>query len=170
MTHSRQHKQKQLWVHGATGAGKSLLFFTLLKHFNGYEIPDDHGWFEDYDDEYHFIYIDEYNDAFLSAPILNRIAEGSWVKLKRRGRAPYIKKKNLPLIICSNKSLDEVYATQAPRVLDAIKERFKVVEIPEGSTLKIETEFESSDEDTLPLFFSDEEDEVTTSGESYPFE
>jgi hypothetical protein len=170
MAHSRPHKQPQLWVHGPTGAGKSLLLFTLLKHFNGYEIPDDNGWFEDYDDEYHFIYCDEYNDRLLAPRTINQLAEGTWMKLKRRGRAPYHKQKNLPLIICSNKTIDEIYATCTPRVLEAIKKRFEEIEIPEGKVLRLQTEFESSDEDTQPLYFSEDEDEFGSSADHNPFE
>lgn len=153
----RHHKQKQLWICASTGAGKSLLLHTLQKHFHGYEIPEDNGWLEDYSDDYDFIYIDEYNDPFISGALLNKIAEGVPVKLKRRGRAPYLKQKNLPLIICSNQTISECYATQHSRVLDAMRARFLEVEIPEGESLRIVTEFDSSDEDTCEMYFSDED-------------
>jgi len=154
---NRRHKTKQLWVYGETGVGKSLLIHTLLQHFHGYEVPEDNGWIEDYNDDFDFIYVDEYNDSFMTGSFLNRLAEGVEMKLKRRGRTPYIKKKNLPLIICSNQSISEVYASQPSRVLDAMRARFLEVEIPEGEKLMVLTKFDTSDEDTCEMYFSEEE-------------
>jgi hypothetical protein len=120
---------KQLWIHGSTGLGKSRLISKMMKYFRGYELPNDNGWFDDYSDDYQFMYADEYR-GHLTVRTLNSLAEGRLMHLRRRGTSPIEKTKNLPMVICSNLSPYEVYSKCTPVSLDAIMARFIVVYLP----------------------------------------
>jgi hypothetical protein len=119
-------------------------------------VPADNGWFDAYSDDYDFIYLDEYR-GHCTVRILNSLAEGRQMPLPRRGITPIIKKKNLPLIVCSNMSPYEVYSKCGPLSLEALVSRFLIVYLPHPIELKFYDDEVSSDEDTAPLMSDDDE-------------
>lgn len=158
MNQIRLHKQKQLWIVGATNSGKSWLLWELLKYFHGYEIPNDKGWFDGYDDCYDFAYLDEFG-GHVTVQWLNSFAEGRHMPIIRRGLRPITKKKNLPLIVCANNDIAGIYHKVDSVVIDALEGRFLQVKIPSGMNIELNFEHDSSDEDTAPLMSDLEEDE-----------
>ncbi len=134
---SRPHKKKQLWIHGATNTGKTWVLNSLSEYFRGYEIPIDANWYDDYSDKYQFAYLDEFK-AGKTIQFLNRFAEGVHMKLPQRHKRCAIKKKNMPLIICSNLPPEEVYHRSDPLIVDALKQRFIIIHIPYGERIRIE--------------------------------
>ena len=154
-TSPRNHKMKQLWIHGSTGLGKSRLIWKLMKYFRGYEIPNDSGWFDDFDNGFEFLYVDEFR-GHITVRMLNSLAEGRLMSLPRRGTSPILKTRNVPVIICSNLSPYEVYSKCTPVSLDAIIARFKIVYLPGPFNLHFCKDDNSSDEDTAPLMSDNE--------------
>ena len=78
------------------------------------------------------------------------------MKLCTRGRAPIIKKKNIPLIICSNLSPHEVYSNSDRVLVDALAGRFKVVHAYEMINMHWCKEDDSND-DTAEMYSTDDE-------------
>ena len=154
-TSPRTHKMKQLWIHGSTGLGKSRLIWKLMKRFRGYELPNDNGWFDDYEEDYDFLYVDEFR-GHLTVRMLNSLAEGRLMQLPRRGTSPMLKTRNLPLIICSNLSPYETYSKCTPVSLEALVARFKIVYLPGPFNLHFYSEDASSGCDTAELMSDDE--------------
>lgn len=72
-------------------------------------LPSRTHWFDDYNDEdYDLIVADEFMS---SQPynFMNQLLDGQVMKIPRRNRPDYIKRKNLPMIIVSNKYPDDMY-------------------------------------------------------------
>lgn len=156
-TSPRAHKTKQLWIHGSTGLGKSRLIWKMMKRFRGYELPNDKGWFDDFENDYDFLYADEYR-GHLTVRMLNSLAEGRLMTLPRRGTAPIQKSKNMPLIVCSNLSPYETYSKCTPVSLEALLARFIVVYLPGPFNLHFCSEDgSSSNDDTCELMSDNDE-------------
>lgn len=152
----RKHKQPQLWIYGWKDSGKTHLLMTLMKYFHGYEIPDDSNWYDGYNDDYDFAWIDEFKGQ-KKIQWMNAFVEGRPLSLPQRGTHPYVKKHNMPVIVCSNYPISGCYSKADNVVVDAIQCRFKEIMVPPGERIDIQFEFDASDEDTAPMY-SDEED------------
>ncbi len=76
--------------------------------------------------------------------------------LPQRNQAPYIKEKNIPVIICSNFNIDGVYSKAPPVIVEALKARFIQVWIEPNQRLDLKL-IQESDDDTAPLYSSDED-------------
>ncbi len=153
---TRHHKQRQLWIHGRTNTGKTHLIMTLMSYFHAYEIPDDNNWYDGYSDSYDWAYMDEFKGC-KKIQWLNSFAEGRQMSLNVRGKQPTLKTKNLPLVIACNYSIRDCFSKADYVVVEALQKRFLEVEVPLGDRLDINFEFDSSDEDTLECYSSDEE-------------
>lgn len=162
----RPHKQRQLWISDHSMSGKSYLLMQLLNYWHGYEVPDDGNWYDSYSDGYDFCYMDEYK-GYKKIQWLNSFSEGRPMCLPQRNVAPYIKKKNLPLIVCANGGISWVYSKADEVVVCALKNRFLEINIPCGDRLDIIMEHDDSDEDTAPIMSdSDWNTEVIEEGPS----
>ena len=127
-----------------------------MKYFRGYEIPNDNGWFDNYSNDYEFLYVDEFR-GHITVRMLNSLAEGRLMSLPRRGTAPIMKTKNLPMIVLSNMSPYEVYSKCTPVSLNAILARFLVINILGPVNVHfVNNDGESSDEDTCELMSDNE--------------
>lgn len=151
----RQHRQPQLWVSGLTGSGKTYLLMCLLKYFHGYCVPNDGKWLDGYSDGYDFAYFDEYKGS-KTIQFMNGFVEGSHYPCPRRGIEPYVKKKNLPIIICSNYTIQGCYKNADSVVVHALSTRFMEVAVPPGERIELQFEFDESDEDTAEMLSDSE--------------
>lgn len=142
----RKHRQRQLWIHGQTSTGKTHLLLQLNEYFHGYHVPDDGKWMDGYSDSYDFAYFDEFKGS-KTIQFLNGFVEGSHYPLPQRGQQPYVKKKNLPVIICSNYGIQGVYQKADPIVVAALQTRFEEIEVPAACRIELQFEFDSSDDD-----------------------
>ncbi len=152
---ARPHKKKQLWIHGSTNSGKTWLLNSLNEYFHEYEIPMDGVWYDDWSEKYEFAYLDEFKGG-KTIQFINRFAEGVHMKLPRRGLRPQIKKKNIPLIICSNVPPEDIYHNCNALIVDALTQRFIIIQVPQGEKLDINFE-PDLDCDTCPMMDSDDE-------------
>lgn len=152
----RKMRQKQLWIWGPTSTGKTHLLLQLLNYFHGWRIPNGDKWDDGYSDRFDFAYADEFKGN-RSIQWMNAFVEGAPVPLAQRGQAPYVKKKNMPVIICSNYSIDGCYENADPIVREALSNRFLEVRVGGNSQIDIAFEFDESDEDTCPMISDEDE-------------
>lgn len=101
------HKTPQLYLQSPPNHGKSSLIMLLDRFFHIYYCPYDQQWFDDFDDP-DLIVLDEYNGQY-TLQFINKFIEGVPCPLPRRGMSPYVKRRNVPVIFCSNYSPSQVY-------------------------------------------------------------
>lgn len=155
---TRRPRKKQLWIYGPSATGKTFLILQLLKHFHGYSLPYDNKWFDGYSDKFGFIYADEFHGQY-PVTLLNKLVEGCPCPLSQRGQKPYIKRKNLPVIIVSNSCIRDTYKNCDDVRLEALEYRFHEVCTSHGMRINVKLDLsdEGSDEDTVECISSDEE-------------
>lgn len=123
----REFKQKQLYLWGPPGIGKTTLALELAEYFMIYYPPMDEDFYDSYADETtDLVILDEFK-AQKRITFLNQFLQGAPMTLRRKG-SQVMKRKNVPVMIFSNFSLEQCY-THAPQVaIDALKERLEIIE------------------------------------------
>lgn len=155
----RKKRQRQLWLWGPTGTGKTHMVDVLAKHFKCFTVTYE-GFWDGYCDDYDFVVFEEFNGQ-KKVTVMNQFVEGAPMRLPQKGVSPILKMKNLPVIVLSNSSISGVYSNVDPLRLQALEDRFLEVRTESGSRINLKTEFNSdgsSDEDTAPMYSSDEEE------------
>ncbi len=123
----RLFRQKQLYVWGPKKMGKTTLINSLRKYLKVYQIPA-HQHHEDWSNgNYDLAYLDEYIGE-KTIQWLNKWLEGSEFKLTSRYTST-VKTQNIPTLILSNFSLDELYCDKAEVELEALKSRLLIVNV-----------------------------------------
>ena len=159
----RPHKQKQLWLYGPTNIGKTTLITQLDNlGIRIYRMPYDNNWFDSYaNGAYDLIIFDEYGKSN-TYPVhkLNQWLEGAVLPVCRRGQAPLLKMENLPMIVLSNHSPEEVYSKYAGADhtrLDPLRGRLDIVHA-EGD-IRIISELDDSTSDDEAILSGSESDD-----------
>lgn len=134
---SREFKKPQLWVWGKMNTGKTRLIEWLEQFLCVYHIPRNK-WDDTYSDDYQLAVIDEFKGT-KTIGWMNLFVQGSATPLQRRGCSDYIKRANIPVIVCSNFSIEDAYPNTDEVVLEALKYRFVEVEIPWDETINFHT-------------------------------
>jgi len=154
----RQHRQKQLWIHGPGGLGKSRLQSQIAKYFNAYNVANEDKWWSGMDSMKQIILFDEYT-GYKTISDMKRLLEGQEFPMPQKyATKPFLKTKNIPIIICSNSSPEQVYhkvKEERPQEFGPFMERLLVVQVTrefEVPWLEAPLQDESPD--------SDEKDEV----------
>lgn len=125
----RKPSQKQLYIYGPTCIGKTTLLMKLQEYFHTYIVPEEETFWSNFHDNYDLCIFDEFNGQ-KKITQLNSFVDGSNVVLTAKHVSAINKKKNIPVILCSNKSPSEVYhnvAEKNPSVMAAFIRRFEVV-------------------------------------------
>ena len=107
----RKKRQKQLWIQGEGGIGKTTMREMIEEWYSlsVYLWPKDERWWDAYGDgEYDIIILDEFRSQKMITE-LNPILSGDSISLSRRGMAPVVKRDNLPVIILSNYTPEESF-------------------------------------------------------------
>lgn len=149
----RPPRTKQLWIHGPTSLGKTFLLRNLMRYFRGWGIPNE-SWDEGFSDKFDFAFCDEFIGQ-KTANWLMEFVEGTTMKLNRRGMAPFIKRKNIPVIICSNLSPSSVYSKLDGTRLEALEDRFLIVNVFSRIDIRFGDELYSSEEDDTTQVMSE---------------
>ncbi len=124
-------RSKQLWLHGCTQLGKSRFLAFLCKHWRGFKLAaceSFYGGYNDYDID--FLYLDEFHGN-KKLFFLNSLLGGEPMNMPFKG-GQYCKRVNKPVVICSNLSPSQCYATlsvQRPLVFEAFLSRLLVLDI-----------------------------------------
>lgn len=124
----RVTRQKQLWVHGPTGLGKTYLLDALRARLRCYEIPKGEDFYDFYDDGcYDLSVMDEFRGQ-KTVTWLNEWLQGTVMTVRKKG-SQALKSLNLPCIICSNYSPAECFP-KVPRIgLEALESRLVIVSV-----------------------------------------
>ncbi len=106
--------QRQLWIFGPTGIGKTHLKEQLIAHCRVYEPGYDSEWFDDYQDgRYDLVIFDEYKGQY-KPTIMNLWLGSEYGTLRRRGRNPVLKRTRLPCVVFSNYDILGCYSNMEP--------------------------------------------------------
>lgn len=124
----RAHRKPQLYIWGKTEMGKTRFTQLVTTNLRVYYYPDE-DWFDSYDDDAYDIVV--MNEARLTPKhdisTLLQFVEGCHMSLKRRGTCPIIKKKNLPMIFCSNYPPEDLMKDHVQR--EAFNSRLLIVNV-----------------------------------------
>lgn len=129
LAESRPLRSAQLWLYGPPRVGKTDLWMRLVEQgIRVYNVPYE-DWYDEYhDDAYDLIIFDEFRGQ-KSIYDMNRLIDGQHAPLRRRGRAPYLKKRNIPAIIVSNYSVADCYKKADLVAVSALMDRVQQVEV-----------------------------------------
>lgn len=127
----RARRQKQLWIWGPGGIGKSTAVHVLSSYVKICEIfKIGQDFIGGYDAEAGLILIDEFKGQF-SKQWMNRFLEGGDMMINEKGTTQW-KRGNQPVVIVSNCSPQECYkipdSSFVPSDFQALMSRVKVVE------------------------------------------
>lgn len=136
--------QKNLWISGGTGIGKTHLKEQLQAVCRVYEAPYDGKWDDEYEDGlYDLVIFDEFRGQ-KTITAMNRWLGSETTPLCRRGRAPILKRDKLPCLVLSNYDPPGAYTnardTERGSVsLVALERRVKVLDyhpLDDGAPVK----------------------------------
>lgn len=115
-----------LAITGPTGIGKTTFLLALSKFCRIYWVPMEENFFDSYDDTaYDVLVFDEYKSQ-KTIQFMNSFVQGAPLTLRTKG-GQTMKKKNLPVILLSNYTPQEMYPNvwaEQPAVLDSFIRRF----------------------------------------------
>ncbi len=130
----RKFKQRQLWIWGSIGTGKTSLVLWLEKFLTIYWIP--HESFDDryLDGRYDLAVCDEFKGTRMIT-WMNEFVQGSSMAIRKKG-SQGMKKDNLPVIILSNYCIQDAYSEKvSDYAKTSLKARFKEISIPDGEII-----------------------------------
>lgn len=97
----------QLFIHGKTALGKSHLCQKLAEMVKTYFATSCEHFFDGLDETYDLMILDEFHGQ-QTVTFMNQLLDGQRMVLPQKG-AQYHKKKNIPIIICSNYAPKDCY-------------------------------------------------------------
>lgn len=91
-------------------------------------------WWDGFDNSYELIVFDEFDERHRIRPgMFNQILDGQKCRVMQKFSGAYVKKVNMPVIVCSNYSIDEVFSKKSGlATLQAVEARFEVIQMEEG--------------------------------------
>lgn len=137
--HELPRRTKQLFIFGDSGIGKTELIYRLIDvlRVRVYWVGYDTSWCDHYADNlYDLIVFDEFLGQW---PVhrINQWLGGQVVKVPCRGGDKF-KRKNLPIIMISNKSAYDLYEKVEQPVRQAFLSRLEIVQVSHVSDVVIE--------------------------------
>jgi len=131
----REYRQKQLWLHGKSGVGKSTLLSDISQYFNAYQVANEEKWWSGIDSTKQIIVFDEYT-GYKTISDMKRLLDGSEFPMPQKyATLPFLKKRksmNIPIIICSNSTPEQIYhkvKEEKPQEFEPLLERITVIEL-----------------------------------------
>lgn len=134
----RRFKQKQLYIHGPPNTGKTTLLEKLRHHYRVFEMPADDKRFNDWEDgAYDIAVMDEFKGQ-LPITFLNKFLDGQTMKLAALYSVGIQKKQNIPMIICSNFTVENAYHNSSHEALHPLQIRLEIVELEPEHILDVD--------------------------------
>lgn len=126
----RVPKQKQLYLWSKIpNVGKTSLVSILTQSIRSYIAPTVTHWMDGFDDSYDLLIFEEWAGSFPLC-LMNQILDGQNCQIPMRG-CTFLKKKNIPVIICSNVPPIESYKNINFNRLHAFEARLEEFELTE---------------------------------------
>lgn len=126
LTGDREFKSPQLWLYGPPDSRKTTLCRKLETYFHTYWTPNSELFYDGFDDSYDLVVMDEFREGKPSE-WLNLWLEGSYMMVRRKGLAPVSKRRNQPVIVCSNFLPQQLYGE--PTALACLQARVIVIRL-----------------------------------------
>lgn len=125
----RTVQPEAIWIHGPTGAGKSHAAFTEITG-TYYDVPDDDGWWDNYEGQDTVIFNDFRGDAMKFNLLLKMIDKWPF-SVRRRNKAPmpFSSKKVIITCIMPPQTLYGGMG-ESGETLDQLLRRIKIVHMP----------------------------------------
>lgn len=122
----RTIRTPQLYLHGPPGIGKTRLWTRLTRYLRVYELPMSEDFNDGYVDNFDLVVVEEFMGQ-RPVSFMNSFLDGQPMRLKIKG-GQYYKKKNVPVLIVSNYSPQQVYKNITPILCDAFTSRLTVID------------------------------------------
>lgn len=121
---SRPIKSPQLWITSEPSKGKTTFFSEMSQYLRIFTLTMDEKYIEGWDDDVDLVVIDEFTGQ---KPIsfMNAFVDGQVVNLAVKGGTRVQKKKNVPVVVLSNLTPEQVYGNDL--LVHSLKARFKHV-------------------------------------------
>jgi len=135
---SRHLRQKQLYIHGPPGCGKTSLLMWLRRYLVTYDIPRHEKYYDLIHHGIQLTTMDEVTGANKSIQEWNSWLDGSDITLPVKG-AQWLKTlshHNWPTILCSNFAPNHIYRNADSVAIEAFLSRLVVVRIPDHVLLQ----------------------------------
>ena len=100
----------------------------MSQRIRTYSLPLSENWDDLYTDDVDLVVADEFKGQ-RRVTWLNAFCDGSVFSVSRRGTAPYLKKKNVPVIILSNYSIPDSFPNCGNMAWSSLHSRFKYVDL-----------------------------------------
>lgn len=156
-------RTRNLYISGPPMIGKSRLIQELSKRLMIYTIPPEEDFYDEYrDGEYDLAVLDEFM-GHKRISWMNQWLDGQVMTLRKKG-SQYLKTKNLPTIVISNRSLQENYRNQNeknPIFLQALRTRFLEISLTQPFTITFRDE-DIQVESTVPEVQQEQVGSTTT--------
>lgn len=168
---NRLFKRKcNVFMHGPKLTGKSRSLECLEKVWAGkvyrYQV-NQNNWMDDWDprEDYKLIIADEMEpNAKLTPSWFNSFLDGQ-IKVERKGLPAIQRNKRIPMWVTSNHSLDEIFVGHSRAAIDAVKSRFRIIELQEGDDMQLFKELWSVNQ----VGFDDMEENEDEDGMEFDF-
>jgi hypothetical protein len=127
----RALRQKQLFVIGLPGCGKSSMILRLEKYLRIYYLPMHEDWYDEYeDDKYDVIVVDEFHPV-KEVTFMLKLLDGQPLYMKRKGMTALLKRQKIPIILMGNHHPSTMYVADHVAWMD----RLQVVDVPQFEKL-----------------------------------
>jgi len=121
----RPHGQKQLFIYGTTGLGKSWMAMQLKNYFNTYWAPNTEVFWDGLTNETELVVFDEFNTTH-TITFLNQFLDGTHMNVKVKG-GQFHKTSNPAMIILANHGLRNIYCKADDVVYECLDRRLEQI-------------------------------------------
>lgn len=124
----RPFKSRQLYIHGPKNSGKTSFVLMLMKYLRVYPIPQFEDYYDEYEDKFDLVFYDEFYGSQKKLQWMNLFLQGALHTLSKKG-SQYVKRRNLPIIICSNVKPEDAYPRCTSEIQETFRCRLRVVQL-----------------------------------------
>lgn len=126
----RDFKQQQLFVSGPPNYNKTSLVNLLSRWVRVYIVPTEERFYDGYSDEdFDLVVFDEFRAKQHSVPFINQFLQGGNMVIRKKGFQAS-KKKNIPCMILTNFSLEDLFQNHMTRLTIAARLQIVALEEP----------------------------------------